>query len=267
MRTTLQRIRPLLFKTMYNSLIFDEWQNQSARVLTLLFEYNMLNKMIQIIPKNLHRSFKSASLFTVAFMSGLILIRSLILIRIKKRPAQNLRISSGVCWNHLDEAVFMAGPKPLPTEFVIHHGLESCDCVHQQPQTHYKHTHPQSCINYFWHNGLLGDYKRCLRLQEGDRTQRFGTWTECRFPHHSSEVLFDYMWARNSEIHRELYKCGYFKKFSKGCSSNNDNQFKFLNIVLIQSAYQYFPHTFNWNIQRFSNLWCVTRLFLDVFRQ
>ena len=29
--------------------------------------------------------------------------------------------------NCLDEPVFMAGPKPLRTEFGIHHGFESCE--------------------------------------------------------------------------------------------------------------------------------------------
>ena len=28
--------------------------------------------------------------------------------------------------NRLDESVFMAGPKPMQTEFAIHHRLESC---------------------------------------------------------------------------------------------------------------------------------------------
>ena len=31
--------------------------------------------------------------------------------------------------NHLGEPVFMAGPKPMLTEFGIHHRLESCDLV------------------------------------------------------------------------------------------------------------------------------------------
>ena len=29
--------------------------------------------------------------------------------------------------NRLDEPVFMAGPKPMQTEFGIHYRLESCD--------------------------------------------------------------------------------------------------------------------------------------------
>ena len=32
----------------------------------------------------------------------------------------------GVRLNRLDEPVFMAGPKPMLTEFGIHHRLESC---------------------------------------------------------------------------------------------------------------------------------------------
>ena len=32
----------------------------------------------------------------------------------------------GYRFNRLDEPVFMAGPKPMQTEFGIHHGLESC---------------------------------------------------------------------------------------------------------------------------------------------
>ena len=31
--------------------------------------------------------------------------------------------------NRLDELVFMAGPKPMRTEFGIHHRLESCEPV------------------------------------------------------------------------------------------------------------------------------------------
>ena len=31
----------------------------------------------------------------------------------------------GYCLNRLDEPVFMAGPKPMVTEFGIHHRLES----------------------------------------------------------------------------------------------------------------------------------------------
>ena len=30
-------------------------------------------------------------------------------------------------WNHLDEPVFVAGPKPLLTEFGNYHRLESCE--------------------------------------------------------------------------------------------------------------------------------------------
>ena len=33
----------------------------------------------------------------------------------------------GYCLNRLDEPVFMAGPKPMQTEFGIHHRLESCE--------------------------------------------------------------------------------------------------------------------------------------------
>ena len=32
----------------------------------------------------------------------------------------------GYCLNRLDEPVFIAGPKPMRTEFSIHHRLESC---------------------------------------------------------------------------------------------------------------------------------------------
>ena len=31
--------------------------------------------------------------------------------------------------NCIDEPVFMTGPKPMRTEFGIHHRLESCVCV------------------------------------------------------------------------------------------------------------------------------------------
>ena len=35
----------------------------------------------------------------------------------------------GYCLNRLDELVFMAGPKPMGTEFGIHHRLESCESL------------------------------------------------------------------------------------------------------------------------------------------
>ena len=33
----------------------------------------------------------------------------------------------GYRWNRRDEPIFMAGPKPMQTEFGIHRRLESCD--------------------------------------------------------------------------------------------------------------------------------------------
>ena len=52
-----------------------------------------------------------------------------------KRYPHNLYVSYinveavGYRSNCLDEPVFMAGPKPMLTEFGIHHGLESCDSL------------------------------------------------------------------------------------------------------------------------------------------
>ena len=135
----------------------------------LLFEYNMLIKTIPIILKNLYMSLKSMNCgFYVWFNPNSHLIE-----------ASSKRMYR--LWSRGIDGIILMSPFSKTFAYFIHHGLESCVCV-QQPQTHYKHTHPQSCINFFWHNGLLGDYKRCLRLQEGDRAQRFGTWTECRFP-------------------------------------------------------------------------------------
>ena len=47
----------------------------------------------------------------------------------------------GYRFNRLDEPIFMAGPKPMRTEFGIHLRLESCDTFGRDFAIEKQHTH------------------------------------------------------------------------------------------------------------------------------
>ena len=63
--------------------------------------------------------------------------------------------------NRLDELVFMAGPKPMRTEFGIHQRLESCDS-----DKHYSYGLLFSEHSSIYHSQ---DKKlRCFKVQQSD---------------------------------------------------------------------------------------------------
>ena len=80
---------------------------------------NGLIKTLQTIPHNLYVSFKLTSLY---YGSRIILVYPNPQLR-----ESDLTLTYWYRLNRLDEPLFMAGPKPMRTEFGIHQRLESCD--------------------------------------------------------------------------------------------------------------------------------------------
>ena len=52
----------------------------------------------------------------------------------------------GYCLNRLDEAVFIAVPKPLLTEFGIHHRLESCGGLSETFKKYITQEAKENCV-------------------------------------------------------------------------------------------------------------------------
>ena len=55
----------------------------------------------------------------------------------------------GYLLNQLDEPVFMAVPKPMLTEFGIHHRLESCGAPREKNGYPQKWTYPARLVELF----------------------------------------------------------------------------------------------------------------------